>query len=152
MITAVPISNDKLANHFTKAEAICFFDQQGGLLCNFDNPATSGGCEAKSDLVALLKQQNTSSLLVKNIGQRMLQKLLDNGIQVFKVESGQKNLQQHISGLGVIPLTSIDQARPSINYDKKSAHGGCCSHEHGAKPHDKECNKRANGHRCCQQH
>lgn len=132
MYIAMPVQDRALASHFTKASSFALFDKKGDLIKQFDNPALQSGCEGKSNLVELLNLYQVSEVVVKNIGERMLGKLLAAKITVKK--ANQRGLDivslfNHIDGFPL--LTDADQGRESVNYREKQKSGGCCNHEHG---------------------
>ncbi|MGL6121642.1 MAG: NifB/NifX family molybdenum-iron cluster-binding protein [Shewanella sp.] len=128
MIIAMPMSRERLASHFTKALHIGFYNEQFQLIKLVDNPATEGGCSAKKALLELIIQQGTDIVLVQNIGERMLGKLLDAGISVSKGSASQAvaTLLAQTADLN-LRLTDASQGRASL---KHAAKGGC-SHSTG---------------------
>lgn len=152
MITAVPVTKEHIAGHFTKAESFIFINAEGRVVCHHINPAREGGCAEKKALLNMLQRQNAQRVIVRHIGERMLGKLLSRELSVFKASGGNINVQAlcaaHLDGL--TPLTDAQQGERSPNYEtKKTAGGGCeCNHEDG--DHD-QCH-RSGGKRCCESH
>ena len=125
MIIAMPMSRDRLASHFTKAQQIGFFNEQHQLIGSFTNPALQGeGCSAKKAMLELIINNKTNIIIVQHIGERMLGKLLDAGISVSKGDSSLsiEELLQTTRNLN-LRLLDASQGRASINHEKK---GGCC--------------------------
>ena len=125
MIIAIPMSRDRLASHFTKAQQIGFFNEQHQLIGCFANPAQQGeGCSAKKAMLELIVNNKTNIIIVQHIGERMLGKLLDAGISVSKGDSSLsvEELLQTTRNLN-LRLLDASQGRASINHEKK---GGCC--------------------------
>lgn len=124
MIIAMLMSRERLASHFTKALQIGFYNEQFQLIKLVDNPAIEGDCSAKKALLELIIQQGTDIVLVQNIGERMLGKLLDAGISVSKGSASQTvvTLLAQTADLN-LRLTDASQGRASL---KHAAKGGCC--------------------------
>ena len=124
MIIAMPMSRERLASHFTKALQIGFYNEQFQRIKLVDNPAIEGDCSAKKALLELIIQQGTDIVLVQNIGERMLGKLLDAGISVSKGSASQTvaTLLAQTVDLN-LRLTDASQGRVSL---KHAAKGGCC--------------------------
>lgn len=154
MIYAIPHNHDCVANHFMKASQFTLFDNNTWVQ-TIANPATSQGssCRDKSAAMQLLKQHQTDAVIVRNIGERALGKLLASGIRVFQV-TGKTPLHQASQSV-MKELTHASQGRPSTNHHKK---GGCGGHDK-AEGHSCGCgghqhegdNHHAHGtqHGCC---
>ncbi len=144
MYTAMPLQGTSLASHFTKASSFAIFDQQGVMVKQFINPASESGCDKKSQLLELLKSHQVSLVVVKNIGERMLGKLLDSKMSVKQANLRGTDMAAIWGQLSGFPeLTEMSQGRESVNYHKKQEQGGCCSHEHN-REHGK-----SGKHSCC---
>jgi predicted Fe-Mo cluster-binding NifX family protein len=136
MFTALPLQGLSLANHFTKATSFAIYDQQGVLVKQLDNPALESGCDGKSRLVEMLGVNQVSQVIVKNIGERMLGKLLDCNMLVRQVNLRGGDIATIFSQIAQFPeLNEASQGRESVNYHKKQQQGGCCSHEHAGEHH-----------------
>jgi predicted Fe-Mo cluster-binding NifX family protein len=134
MYIAMPLQERALSNHFTKANSFALFDQQGTLVKQFDNPALEKGCEGKSKLIELFNLYQVSQVVVKNIGERMLGKLIDSNIQVKQANQRGVDVLSVFSQLEHFPLlTEAEQGRESVNYREKQKSGGCCNHSHDHK-------------------
>ncbi|BDM65586.1 hypothetical protein NFHSH190041_30380 [Shewanella sp. NFH-SH190041] len=135
MIIAVPMSRNRLARHFTKAGQIAFYDGDHQLLALLDNPAQAGGCAAKKAMLNLIKAKGTDLVLVDEIGERMLGKLLACGAAVSRCDS-RAELTAVLADCQAEErlLTSASQGRPSLNHAKKGGcGGGCGGHSHKAE-------------------
>lgn len=127
MIIALPLSRGKLAKHFTKAPQIAFYNAEHQLIETRDNPAMEGGCAAKKAMLNLIKAKGSTLVLVDQIGERMLGKLLATGAVISKGDSALP-LEQVLatSHDNAKFLTSASQGRPSLNHAKKGGCGGGC--------------------------
>jgi predicted Fe-Mo cluster-binding NifX family protein len=125
MIIAMPMSRGRLAAHFTKAQRIGFFNEYHHLVTSFDNPAIEGGCSAKQALLTLIIEQKTDIVIVQQIGERMLGKLLDGGISVSKGDNGD-SIEALLTATSDLNrrLLQASQGRRSLNHEKK---GACCA-------------------------
>lgn len=141
MITAMVVNEDRLANHFAKAKGIAFYNEQNELISVSENPAAeSSCCGGKKAALALLKEMNTQQIVVRNVGQRMLARLLDAGIRVYQSSTGGDaiSLLMH-RDIRCSELTSAEQGRMSpkhANGHKCQGHSGesgGCSHKHEHK-------------------
>jgi len=156
MKIAIPMNNDHIAGHFTKAQSLLMCDDTGAQLEQLANPALDANCSGKQSLLDLLASHQIQRVVVRNIGERMLGKLLEQGFEVHNLSRGRADLAQIIDEAVQRPnlLTRADQGQESVNYHKKQAEGGgCCSHEHGHAHRDANCHERAHaqGGRCCEQ-
>ena len=138
MIIALPLSRGKLAKHFTKAPHIAFYNAEHQLIETLDNPAIEGGCAAKKAMLNLIKSKGSTMVLVDQIGERMLGKLLATGAVISKGDSGLP-IEQVLAASqeNARFLTSADQGRPSLNHAKKGGCGGGCGcggHSKKAEP------------------
>lgn len=157
MITAVPVTNDRIAGHFTKADSFIFINQQGRIVCHHINPARESGCAGKKSLLSLLTKQNAKRVITRNIGERMLGKLLALELQVFKSSASEiDTLELSLeTAQSITPLTSPEQGRKSTHYEARQAEGGCgCSHndesESSHEANNGGCHQHG-GKKCCEQ-
>ncbi|GLR06511.1 dinitrogenase iron-molybdenum cofactor domain protein [Vibrio hyugaensis] len=127
MIYAIPNDGERVANHFVKAPYIAIYSDTEGLLKNLANIAAmpQAGCKAKSQLIQSLQEYKVDAVLVRNIGERALGKLLSSGKQVFKLST--RSSLDDVMGVPRSPLTVATQGRPSTNHAKKGGCGGCGS-------------------------
>ncbi len=119
MIYAIPNDGERVANHFVKAPYIAIYSDTEGLLKNLANIASmpQAGCKAKSQLIQSLQEYQVDAVLVRNIGERALGKLLSSGKQVFKLST--RSSLDDVMGVPRTPLTVTTQGRPSTNHAKK---------------------------------
>ncbi|ENC6730899.1 hypothetical protein ABKZ05_001581 [Vibrio navarrensis] len=121
MIIAVPVNDQNVANHFTKAQRFALLDDRGNVLNYLDNPALSSeGCHGKKRLIAQLLAAKVSKVMVKNIGQKSLAKLLAGNVLVERV-AGRNSLATVLSA-GAMPLTEAGQGRECRTESKSR----CC--------------------------
>ncbi|PWF73355.1 dinitrogenase iron-molybdenum cofactor [Vibrio sp. T9] len=135
MIYAIPNDGERVANHFVKAPYIAIYSDTDGMLKNLANIASmpQAGCNAKSQLIQSLQEYNVDAVLVRNIGERALAKLLRSGTQVFRLST--RSSLEDVLAVPREPLIEPSQGRPSNNH-KKNAHkpkGGCGSCGCGGK-------------------
>ncbi|MCM2678178.1 NifB/NifX family molybdenum-iron cluster-binding protein [Echinimonas agarilytica] len=135
MITAIPMNYHEIANHFTKALSLVFFDDQGNELHREPNPALNTSCSGKTAMLELFKRHNAERFVVRHIGQKMLERLLNNSYSVFQVRRGRHAAQNLavIPDTELIPLTAAEHGSPSVNHDKKKAQGRKCCGQDGLK-------------------
>ena len=88
MITAIPMKEDRVASHFTKADSFVFVNENGDVLSRKANPALNANCSGKKDLLAMLLAENAKRVIVRNIGERILGKLLESQFAVFQTSCG----------------------------------------------------------------
>ncbi|MDC0612477.1 dinitrogenase iron-molybdenum cofactor [Vibrio sp.] len=158
MITALPIVDNQLSNHFTKAHHFVFVDDNGALICSAPNPSLGAGCSGKKHLVDMLLANHADRVVVKNIGAKMLSRLFESKIEVLMTDKGRRsNLQGLLEDPNVTRLVDLSRARTSINFDRKQFEGGCCE-QHGhenalenscCQSLDSLSRQRKNHHRCC---
>lgn len=125
MIYAIPHNRNCIANHFMKANQFAFINHESVLLHNMENPAADrqSTCQSKKTLLSLIGEMKADAVIVRNIGERALGKLLAANIRVYQVAS-QAPLSQVINS-PMKELTDATQGRPSNNHKMK----GGCSHE-----------------------
>jgi predicted Fe-Mo cluster-binding NifX family protein len=147
MYTAIPLQGDSLANHFTKASTFALLDQNGMLVKKIDNPAIQSGCEGKSQLVEILKAHQVNRVVVKNIGERMLSKLLNLKFVVRQANRRSVDISTLFNHMAEFPeLIEASEGRESVNYHNKQKQGGGCKHGHH---HDSVDGSEKKG-KCCQ--
>ncbi|WP_350433355.1 NifB/NifX family molybdenum-iron cluster-binding protein [Shewanella sp. H8] len=158
MITAIPMKDQHIANHFSRADEMLFIDEQGQVKGRFVNPALAEGCEGKQQLVSMILANGADRVIVRNIGQQLLSKLLSQQLSVFHAKNGRTAIE-YFAGANLAdcePFTEASQGRPSINNIAKKANGGCCNHEHedGHHAHGEEgCHGKSDSathKRCCE--
>ncbi|MFB9134666.1 NifB/NifX family molybdenum-iron cluster-binding protein [Vibrio olivae] len=140
MRIALPLQDSNLASHFTKASYFAIYDEFGDLITQFDNPAIESGCSGKHQLVERFTEYKVATILVKNIGERMLGKLLENGINIKQVNQRNQAISELLNQLAHYPvLSERSQGRPSIQYQAKQSQGECCSHTASSSCHRQSC-------------
>lgn len=150
MITAIPMKDDRVASHFTKADSFVFLDDSGEVVATKANPALNATCSGKADLLEMLKMERTEQIIVRNIGERMLGKLLENQFSVFQTNCGRQDAKTLMQSSHLAPLTDVTQGRQSFNYQVKQAQGGCGCHHESDENHEKCCS--AKDHSCHESH
>lgn len=154
MITAIPVTKKRLAAHFTKAEQFNFYDDKMQLIDPCMNPAASDEtCAGKNALLSMLMEHKTVRVVVRNIGQRMLGKLLTFNVGILEASTSDLDavlqLLKTQSDL-LVPLTDESQGRPSLKHDQQ---GHECEHHHHQG--DQSCCHSADNHQvhsCCGRH
>lgn len=173
MITAIPMNENHIANHFSKAEHFLFINEQGVEISRHANPVQGAHCAGKKELLKLLLEQQAKRIVVRNIGRQMLGKLLSHQLAVVQTDSGRRSAVELVNSeaVGLVALTDPEQGRPSPNHDgchhgqrrchshgNDKGHGNGCGHSHGNdKGHGNGCGKghgrgghgESKGRRCC---
>ncbi|MBW8192546.1 hypothetical protein K0504_16015 [Neiella marina] len=163
MITAIPMNNQDIAQHFSKALSLAFFDERGNEIHREPNPALDKSCAGKAAMLNVMVAQKAERVLVRHIGEKMLARLLNHSLNVFQMKRG-RHSHHHIPNIPpkhLVALTDATQGSPSINNRNKQAEGGQCCEQHQASDathhtHGKCCNSQQQssshgGHqrRCC---
>ena len=132
MITAIPMKAENISNHFSKADEVLFINDQAQVVGRFTNPALLDGCEGKQQLVSLILAQGANRVIIRNIGQQLLSKLLNQNLSVFHAKNGRTELQHFAAAVlsDCEQYTQVSQGRPSVKHIAKQANGGCCDHDH----------------------
>ncbi|WP_413166275.1 NifB/NifX family molybdenum-iron cluster-binding protein [Aeromonas salmonicida] len=132
MITAIPMNDDRVASHFTKANYLVFVDERGVEINRVDNPALAANCAGKQKIVDLLVEQQINRVVLRNIGEQMLGKLLARQFVVYQTNCGRR-LPSELGDLAASDLVQLKQAsegRQSLNNEVKKKSGGYgCGHE-----------------------
>ena len=134
MITAIPMIDDRVANHFTKANCLVFLDEHGIEINRVDNPALAATCAGKQKMVDLLAEQQVDRIVVRNIGEQMLGKLLARQFAVYQTNCGRRPASELVDPAvtGLVQLIQASQGRQSLNHEAKIKSGGCgCNHHEG---------------------
>ncbi len=136
MITAIPMSDDRVASHFTKADCLVFLDEHGVERNRVDNPARDASCAGKQKLVELLAEQQANRIVVRNIGEQMLGKLLARQFAVYQTNCGRRSASELVDPVtsGLVPLLEASQGRQSLNHEAKKQSGGCGCHHSADEP------------------
>jgi predicted Fe-Mo cluster-binding NifX family protein len=145
MITVIPMNDDRIANHFTRADSLLFIDAEGREISRHANPALEAECGGKQRLLDLIVRQGAERVVVRNIGRQMLDRLLEQNLIVLQTGRGHRHVADLSQFADLVALTDASQGRPSSHHDEQA--GGCgCGHQHGhSHSHDAE-------HQCCGQH
>jgi predicted Fe-Mo cluster-binding NifX family protein len=148
MTIAMVVNKNRLANHFVKAPELAFFNADNTLIKVTDNPAkASSCCSGKKATVALLQESNVKKVIVRNIGQRMLGRLLKADIQVFQSPFGGE-ADAILNRLeSCKELTEAEQGKlPAKHASGHSCEGGCGGHAEGSEHGGKEgCGSHSEG-------
>ncbi|WP_421194983.1 NifB/NifX family molybdenum-iron cluster-binding protein [Aeromonas enteropelogenes] len=122
--SAIMLSQGLLAGHFSRAEQLQILGPDGAVLTTLANPAATAGCGGKQALLATLAEHGVDQVMVRNIGQQMLGRLLATGIRVMQCRSGRLPLPALLAPTNLIPLTEASQGRPSRHHQgAPSIHG-----------------------------
>ncbi|PWI34529.1 dinitrogenase iron-molybdenum cofactor [Vibrio albus] len=132
MIYVIPHSRDNVANHFMKARKFTFLNDDNTVIKTVDSPAAgNSSCSDKSKAIKLIQEMKVDAVILHNIGERSLGKLLNAGIRVFQLQENAS--VSNALNSPVTELTDVKQARPSHNHEKKG--GSCCgSHNKDTAP------------------
>ncbi|MCD8548572.1 MAG: hypothetical protein LRY38_09230 [Aeromonadaceae bacterium] len=153
MITLLPMEQDQVAKHFTKAPELLFIDEQGKSLGRVANPALDSDCAGKQALLDLMTTARVDRVLVRGIGQQMLGKLLARKLLVQEITLRQARPEQLANPqmAGLLTLTDASQGKPSINH---AAKGACCHHQADMSAEQACCKQghgpQGAGKKCCQ--
>ena len=142
MITAIPMNDDWVANHFTKANYLLFLDERGIEISRVDNPALVATCAGKQKMIDLLAEQQVDRIVVRNIGEQMLGKLLARQFAVYQTNCGRRPASELVdpAATGLVQLIQASQGRQSLNHETKKSGG--CSCDHDSKEHGQPCCQR----------
>lgn len=89
MNLAIPMNNDSSAGHFATADSFLVITANGDPVVRFANPALENSCcGGKKKLIAALQHYQVKSVLVRNIGQRMVVRLQAADISIHQLSSG----------------------------------------------------------------
>jgi predicted Fe-Mo cluster-binding NifX family protein len=151
MTIAMVVNKNRLANHFVKAPELAFFNTDNTLIKVTDNPAkASSCCSGKKATVALLQESNVTKVIVRNIGQRMLGRLLKADIQVFQSPFGGE-ADAILNRLeSCKELTEAEQGKLPAKHASGHSGEGCGGHAEGSEHGGKEgCGKDKSKGKCC---
>ena len=153
MITAIPLLDGAVSSHFTKADALLLLDASGNEIARHANPARQANCAGKQSLLTLLQQQGVTRVIVRNIGEQMLGKLLSRQMAVFQSRCGRLQPQELACAQeeNLIALTQASQGRQSLNHAAHGEHG--CHKKHQDQAHHGCCQGKQEHHgkgACCQ--
>lgn len=116
---AIPISNDKLCNHYSKAPQFLLVDDVTKQEQTIDLIPTikSKTCGKRTQMLSLLTAHNVGAVIIKNIGEAMLSSLFEQGIKVFTLTRGVDIHALDFSQL--VPVEDLSYAKPSVNKHNK---------------------------------
>ncbi|MGF1687727.1 hypothetical protein L4C36_13710 [Photobacterium japonica] len=122
MALAIAVTpRQEVAGHFGKAATFKVYDEQGRWLADLENSGSKAvGCKHKKLIQRQLAEQGVSTIILGNVGQRSLARLLNAGFVIFRVPS-RSALTDVLNG--TVPreaLTAAEQGRPC-----KREKGGC---------------------------
>ncbi|MFQ1880491.1 NifB/NifX family molybdenum-iron cluster-binding protein [Aeromonas veronii] len=163
--SALMLSQGLLAGHFTRAEQLQILNPEGNVIATLVNPAAAEGCQGKQALLDALAHHQVGQVVVRNIGERMLGRLLAVNVRVLQCRSARLPLPALLAPANLQPLTEASQGRPSRRQSKTTiraiqpvgagqshshCHGGCNSgsdHCCASSGHQAESSRQ--GHTCC---
>ncbi|EMM6387148.1 NifB/NifX family molybdenum-iron cluster-binding protein [Proteus mirabilis] len=127
MITVIPMNDDRIANHFSKANYLVFFDERGIEINRIDNSALVANCVGKKKMVDQLTEQKADRIIVRNIGERMLGKLLARQFAVYQTNCGRYSAQDLVNQVtsDLVQLHQANQGRQSRNHEMKKKSSYC---------------------------
>lgn len=117
---AILLSRGRPSAHVSRAEQLQIVSPTGEVLATMSNPANGEGCRGKQALLATLQAHAVTQVLVRNIGEHMLGRLLDAGISVWQYRSAHLDL----SAAHLQPLTDASQGSPSRRKASKASKAG----------------------------
>ncbi|MGY3854267.1 NifB/NifX family molybdenum-iron cluster-binding protein [Aeromonas aquatilis] len=164
--SALMLNQGLLAGHFTRAEQLQILSPEGNVIATMANPAAAEGCHGKQALLDSLAHHQVGQVVVRNIGERMLGRLLAANIRVLQCRSARLPLPTLLAPANLQPLTEVSQGRPSRRHQSKSAiraiqpvgagqshahcHGGCNSgSDHCCASGGHQADSPRQGHTCC---
>ncbi|KAE9624235.1 NifB/NifX family molybdenum-iron cluster-binding protein [Aeromonas veronii] len=163
--SALMLSQGLLAGHFTRAEQLQILNPEGNVIATLANPAAAEGCHSKQALLDALAHHQVGQVVVRNIGERMLSRLLAANIRVLQCRSARLPLPALLAPANLQPLTEASQGRPSRRQSKTTirtiqpvgagqshshCHGGCNSgSDHCYASSGNQAESSRQGHTCC---
>lgn len=159
MITAIPMNDQSVAPHFSKALTLAFFNPLGQEIFRVPNPALASECSGKAALIQLLEQQKVERVFVRHIGEKMLGRLLSKAFSVFQLKNGRNTVDELIKSPaeGLVEMVDVSQATPSVNHEAKHTddHSCCGGSKSSAQGSSDGCcggsksNAKGSGKGCC---
>lgn len=136
---AIPVSNDKLFNHYSKAPQFLVIDDVTKQEETIDviTPEKSQTCGKKAQMLSMLAAHNVNAVIIKNIGEAMLSGLFAQGIKVFTLKRGADIHAFDVSQL--VPIEDISYAKPSVN--KQNKFHTCCKNKQASSTFKLEPNE-----------
>lgn len=128
MSLAIAITpRNEVAGHFGKAAAFLVFDVQGQLITQLENSGSREiGCKHKKRLQRQLSELGVSEIVLGNVGQRSLARLLNAGFTVSRVAPRSCVASVLDGDVARETLSSPEQGRP-CKRDKGDCGCGCGS-------------------------
>lgn len=126
MTVAIALTpHQTVANHFGKAAVFMIVDPQGNPIARVDNPGgRQMGCRHKKQLQQILLAHGVTTLMLGNIGQRSLGRLLQAGLAVYRVPARTPVSAVLAEETPKEPLTTAAQGR-TCKREKGSCGCGC---------------------------
>ncbi|MEI8635165.1 NifB/NifX family molybdenum-iron cluster-binding protein [Vibrio sp. PP-XX7] len=126
----MPARNGSLSNHYAKAPQFLILNDETNQQTWIDIPDTSSQCGKKKIFMKIFEEYHVDAVIVRQIGESMLNSLFERQIQVFTTPHGQELASLDISTLSAI--SDLSYAKSSPNKQKK---GKGCHHEgdHGER-------------------
>ncbi|WP_339367429.1 NifB/NifX family molybdenum-iron cluster-binding protein [Photobacterium sp. J15] len=128
MSLAIAITpRNEVAGHFGKAAGFLVFNQDGQLIHQFENSGRREiGCKHKKVLQRQLTELGVTEIILCNVGQRSLARLLNSGFTVSRVPSRSPVAMVMSGEIPREALTSPEQGRP-CKREKGDCGCGCGS-------------------------
>lgn len=131
-IIALPINpaGRHIAPHFTRASLFLLFDEEGREIARLPSPLSSGECCGKHELLSLLKNNGVQHVVVRNIGTRMLEKLLDQTFTVLQTRQRtyHEATLKKILEMPLEPLLEPSQVHASPHHHQHQTCHSCHGH------------------------
>jgi len=133
MSLAIAITpRNEVAGHFGKAAAFKIFDAQGQLVTQLENNGNREiGCKHKKRIQRQLSELGVTEIILGNVGQRSLARLLSAGFTVSRVPPRSSLSFVLAGGIAKEALISADQGRP-CKREKGDCGCGCGSKKKAA--------------------
>lgn len=128
MMMAVAVTGrHEVAGHFGKAAAFVVFDEQGQQVALVENHNTKAiGCKHKKRIQRQLSDLGVTQIVLGNIGQRSLARLLNAGFAVYQVLNRSELSDVLNEQVAKVPLLAPEQGRP-CKREKGECGCGCGS-------------------------
>ncbi len=92
MLRVIPMRDQAICASLPQAQQFLFVDQQDQQVNLIDNPIDSWNCQAKAQVIALLKQMGATQIQLAEVGEGLLRSLLSAGIHVLQTWSQGEDL------------------------------------------------------------
>lgn len=87
-ITAIPINDRHIAEHFGQAVLLQLHDEYGHCIGVFDNPSTRYQCGSKRALINLLVDHDVKQVVVRQLGDKLREQLLAHDMIIIETRQG----------------------------------------------------------------